>query len=318
MMIKPEAKPPLPHISVLYHEIINALQPQSPGFYVDGTVGAGGHAWGILNASSPDGKLLGLDLDPTALELARQRLSEFGERVTLVQTSYTTLKESLQTRGWKSVQGIILDLGVSSMQIDNPDRGFSFQADGPLDMRLNPFQPLTAADIVNNSSEERLADILWRYGEENQSRKIARMILHNRPLQTTTQLAEVVQRAIGRKHGHIHPATRTFQALRIAVNQELQSLEEVLPRAIEVLAPGGRLAIISFHSLEDRIVKQYFRSESRDCICPPEQPICTCGHKATIKEINRHPIVASEEEVLQNSRARSARLRVVEKLIILA
>ncbi len=309
--------PKNPHRSVLYHEIIQALHPQSSGRYVDSTVGAGGHAWGILTASKPDGRLLGLDLDPQALELARQRLAEFRDRFILVQASYTTLLELVQHLHWDSVQGIIIDLGVSSMQLDSPERGFSFQFEGPLDMRFDPTQPLTAADVVNQWSEHDLADLIWRYGEEQQSRKIARAIIQARPLHTTRELAELIARTSkGHPRGgvHIHPATRTFQALRIAVNEELQSLEAFLPQAVAALAPGGRLAVISFHSLEDRIVKQFFRRESRDCICPPEQPVCTCGHKATIVEINRHPIEARAEEIEANPRSRSARLRVAEKV----
>lgn len=309
-----------PHRSVLYHEIILALRPKSPGCYVDATVGAGGHAWGILDSSQPDGHLLGLDLDPTALRLARQRLEAFSTRVTLVQASYTTLLEQLHHLNWKEVDGIVIDLGVSSMQLDTAGRGFSFQAEGPLDMRFDPTQLLTAEDIVNEWAERDLADLIWRYGEEQQSRRIARAIVQARPLHTTTGLAEVIARASGGHKGgpgrsRIHPATRTFQALRIAVNGELQAIEAFLPQAIQALAPGGRLAVISFHSLEDRIVKQYFRRESRDCICPPEQPVCTCGHKAILKEVARHPIEASDEEKETNPRARSARLRIAEKLL---
>ena len=311
------SKNDLPHRSVLYHEIILALRPRNHGRYVDSTVGAGGHAWGILNASSPEGLLLGIDLDPGALALAGQRLAEFGKRFTLVQASYTTLLEQVQQLGWENVHGIVIDLGVSSMQLDTPERGFSFQAEGPLDMRFGPTQPLTAADVVNGWSERDLADLIWRYGDEQQSRKIARAIVQARPLSTTRQLAELVTRTVKShpKGPRIHPATRTFQALRIAVNEELQSLERFLPQAVAALAPEGRLAVISFHSLEDRIVKQFFRRESRDCICPPELPVCTCGHKATIVEINRHPMEASPEEVETNPRARSARLRIAEKLV---
>lgn len=302
-----------PHLPVLYQEIIHALSPQSLGRYVDATVGAGGHAWGILNASTPGGLLLGLDLDPQALEIASQRLSAFESRVTLRQASYTTLLNQLADLGWETVNGIVIDLGVSSMQIDRPERGFSFLADGPLDMRFSPDQPTSAADLVNHLPESELADLIFRYGEEKLSRRIARAILQARPLHTTAELAEVIVRAAGGRRGRIHPATRTFQALRIAVNQELQSIEDFLPQAVQALAPGGRLAVISFHSLEDRIVKQYFRRESRDCLCPPEQPICTCGHKASLTEVTRHPIEPSQEESDHNPRARSAKLRIVEK-----
>jgi 16S rRNA (cytosine1402-N4)-methyltransferase len=258
-----------------------------------------------------------MDVDPQALALADQRLSGFSERVTLVQASYGSLLEQLKKLGWDDVQGIVVDLGVSSMQLDTPERGFSFKADGPLDMRFNPAHPLTAEDIVNQWTEHDLADIIWRYGEEQQSRRIARAIVAARPLHSTSQLAEVINRAAGSRgkgRSHIHPATLTFQALRIAVNEELPAIEGFLPKAVEALAPGGRLAVIAFHSLEDRIVKQFFRRESRDCICPPEQPVCTCGHRASIIEINRRPIIAGESEQDENPRARSARLRIVEKV----
>jgi 16S rRNA (cytosine1402-N4)-methyltransferase len=302
-----------PHQPVLYNEIINALHPFSPGLYVDGTVGAGGHAWGILDACKPEGQLLGLDLDPQALEIAYQRLSVFNPRVTLVQASYTTLLEQMRHLGWQQVNGIVLDLGVSSIQLDRPERGFSFLNEGPLDMRFGPSLPESAEDLVNTLAEADLADLIWRYGEEPQSRRIARAILAARPLHTTTELADVVSGATGGRRGRLHPATRTFQALRIAVNQELQSVETVLPLAVEALAPGGRLAVITFHSLEDRIVKQFIRRESKDCICPPEQPECNCQHEASLIDITRHPIVAKEIEILENSRARSAHLRIAEK-----
>ena len=303
-----------PHISVLYNDIISALRPESPRRYVDATLGAGGHAWGILNASSPEGQLLGLDLDPEALKIASKRLSSFGDRVHLMHSSYTSLLLSMRTLGWDHVDGIVIDLGVSSMQIDTPERGFSFLKDGPLDMRFDPSQPTSAADLVNELSEADLADLLWKYGEERLSRRIARSIVTNRPFHTTHELASLIEKSVGKSSGKIHPATRSFQALRIAVNGELKFLEDFLPLAIEALAPGARLAVISFHSLEDRIVKQYYRRESSDCICPSGQPICTCGHKASIKEITRHPIEAGEEETKMNPRARSARLRVAEKL----
>jgi 16S rRNA (cytosine1402-N4)-methyltransferase len=302
-----------PHQPVLYHEIIHALQPNSPGFYVDGTVGAGGHARGILEACAPDGCLLGLDLDPQALALAREFLAPYGERVRLVQASYTSLHEVLRGEGWERVQGILLDLGLSSMQMDNPERGFSFQVDAPLDMRFDPSRGLTAADLVNSLPETELVDLLFRYGEEPRSRRIVQAIIQARPVTTTGKLAEIVARAYP-KRGRTHPATRTFQALRIAVNQELEALEQILPKAMDALSAGGRLAIISFHSLEDRIVKEYFRRESRDCICPPRQPVCTCGHKATLKEVVRKPITPAEAEIQVNPRARSAKLRIAEKL----
>jgi 16S rRNA (cytosine1402-N4)-methyltransferase len=305
---------PLPHQPVLYQEIIHALQAERSGFFVDGTVGAGGHAWGILKASAPDGLLLGLDVDPQALDIARTRLASFGDRVILVRASYTTLTSQLNELEWKQVNGILLDLGLSSMQLDTAERGFSFQADAELDMRFDPDNPVRAADLVNNLREVELAEILYKYGEERRSRQVARAIVRARPIHTTRQLAEIVAGATRGGRPGIHPATRTFQALRIAVNRELETLEEVLPQAVASLDAGGRLAVIAFHSLEDRIVKQFFRQESRDCICPPEQPVCTCGHTATLKEITRRPIRPTEEEVERNPRARSARLRVAERI----
>ena len=301
-----------PHLPVLYKTIITALQPKSPGCYIDGTLGAGGHAAGILTESAPDGQLLGFDIDPQALAIARETLAPFGERVQIVQASYTTMKEEAAKRGWDAVDGIVLDFGVSSMQLDTPERGFSFLSDGPLDMRFSPNAGMSAAEMVNTFSEEDLADIIFRYGEDRLARRIARSIVGNRPFESTKQLADLILKSVGRPE-RIHPATRTFQALRIAVNGELDSIERVLPIAVGLLKPGGRLAAISFHSLEDRIVKDYFRHESRDCICPPRQPICTCGHKAIITEVNRKPIEADEEEVQANSRARSAKLRVAQK-----
>lgn len=302
------------HQPVLYHEIIHALRPHDDGLYVDGTVGAGGHAWGILDASGPNGRLLGLDLDPQALNLARERLARFGERAILKQASYATLRGQLDSLGWGAVDGILLDLGLSSMQLDSLERGFSFRGDAPLDMRFDPQGDVTAADLVNKLPERELADLIYRYGEERKSRQVARAIVASRPLHTTRQLADLLVRVIGRGKSKIHPATRTFQALRIATNGELESIETMLPQAVAALAPGGRLAVIAFHSLEDRLVKTYFRRESRDCICPPKQPICTCAHRAAIKEIARRPIRPTEAETRSNPRSRSARLRVAEKL----
>ncbi len=280
---------------------------------MDGTLGAGGHAAGLLAASEPGGLLLGLDVDPQALELARRNLAPFGERACLKRASYTSLPDQLASLGWDCVDGILLDLGASSMQFDTAERGFSFLADGPLDMRFDPSNPLTAAEIVNTWPEDELADVLARYGEEHASHRIARAILQARPINGTLRLAVVIEKSLGR-HGAHHPATQTFQALRIAVNRELEALEKTLPMAMQALGTGGRLAVISFHSLEDRRVKEFFRLESRDCICPPRQPICTCGHKASLKEITRKPIRPTEEEIDRNSRARSAKLRIAEKL----
>lgn len=303
----------MPHQPVLYHEIILALQPKSGGRYVDGTVGAGGHARGILEASAPDGCLLGLDVDPQALALARETLAPYGERVRLARASYTSLPHQLAALGWEAVDGILLDLGLSSMQLDTPGRGFSFQQDAPLDMRFDPQAALTAADLVNSLPGDELADMLYRYGEEPAARRIAQAIIRARPLRTTLQLASVIEAVLPRT-GRIHPATRTFQALRIAVNAELDQVEAALPQAAAGLRSGARLAVISFHSLEDRLVKEYFRRESRDCLCPARQPVCTCGHHATLKEVNRKPITPGADEIAVNPRARSAKLRIAEKL----
>jgi 16S rRNA (cytosine1402-N4)-methyltransferase len=305
----------LPHDPVLYQEIILALKPHQAGCYVDCTLGAAGHAWGILEASSPNGLLLGMDVDPQALIIARERLAGFGKRAIILQSSYTRLSEQLQEIGWEGVDGVLLDLGASSMQFDTPERGFSFQSEAPLNMRFDPRNPVSAGDLVNHLTEQALADLIFRYGEERKSRQIARAIVKARPVKTTRQLADIIIRANpARSQGHhLHPATRTFQALRIAVNQELEAVVTVLPQAVSALKSGGRLAVISFHSLEDRIVKQYFRQEAKDCICPPRQPICTCGHRASILEIHRSPIRPQESEIQKNPRARSALLRVVEK-----
>jgi len=302
------------HRPVLYQEIIHALRPRQGGHYVDATLGAGGHAQGILSASQPDGCLLGLDVDPEALVLARQRLVTFGERAILVRASYTTLVVQLQVLGWQQVDGVLLDLGVSSMQLDSSERGFSFTYDAPLDMRFDPDNPESGVYLVNNLPEAELVDLISRYGEEHRARRVAHAIVQARPIATTRQLAEAVASVTSSGRPGMHPATRTFQALRIAVNRELEALEQVLPQAVSALAPGGRLAVISFHSLEDRIVKQFLRQESKDCLCPPKQPICTCGHKASVVEIVRTPIRPDEAEVRDNPRSRSARLRVAEKL----
>jgi 16S rRNA (cytosine1402-N4)-methyltransferase len=249
--------------------------------------------------------------------LAGERLSGFFDRVHLLHANFDRLHQLAQRHQIPSADGILLDLGVSSMQFDRPERGFSFQADGPLDMRMDTSAGESAADLVNRLPEEELADLIYRYGEERQSRRIARAIVQDRPFARTQDLAGLIARIVRPGKGgqwsraKIHPATRTFQALRIAVNDELGALERVLPQAVLQLAPGGRLAVISFHSLEDRIVKQYFQQEARDCICPPEQPVCTCRHKATISIITKKPIMPSLAEVDKNPRARSAKLRVV-------
>ena len=302
-----------PHQPVLYQEIIHALQPKNPGRYIDGTIGAGGHARGILEACAPEGCLLGFDLDLQALALARETLAPYGKRVILVQASYLSLLETMQHLGWDAVDGIVIDLGVSSMQLDTPERGFSFNHDAPLDMRFNRDAGLTAAQWINTAPEADLANLLFQYGEEPRARKIAKMIVQARPVTTTLQLAGIVKKAYP-GHSRVHPATRTFQAIRIAVNDELTVLEQALPRAIQALRPGGRLAVISFHSLEDRIVKDFFRRESKDWINPPYEKIYEVERKATLKEMTRKPITPGADEIEFNPRARSAKLRVAEKL----
>ncbi|MFH2040387.1 MAG: 16S rRNA (cytosine(1402)-N(4))-methyltransferase RsmH [Chloroflexota bacterium] len=301
------------HIPVLFEDIIPVLNPKRGGRYVDGTLGAGGHAEGILKASAPDGEVLGLDVDPQALDIARKNLSEFGARAILMQASYTTLTEQLAKLGWTNIDGMLLDLGASSMQFDTPGRGFSFQNAGELDMRFDPTNALTAEHLVNGLSESELADLIFRYGEEPRSRQIAKAIVAARPITNTLQLAEIIN-SINPTREKLHPATRTFMALRIAVNNELKAIENVLPQAIQALSVGGRMAVISFHSLEDRLVKNFFRQESKNCLCPPRQPICNCGHKASIRELNRRPLIPTYQEISSNPRARSAKLRVVEKI----
>ena len=301
------------HIPVLYQEALAGLQPRPGGRYIDCTVGGGGHARGILELSSPDGQLLGIDIDPLAIEIAAERLRDYTSRFTLVNANFANLMEIVERHDFHPVDGILFDLGISSFQLEQGERGFSFQREGPLDMRFDLEGEQTAADLVNCLPEEELAEILLRYGEERQARRIARAIVSHRPLTTTRELAEVVRRAVPRR-GKIHPATKTFQALRIAVNDELENLAKALPQAVEILAPGGRLVVISFHSLEDRIVKRFFRDEARGCICPPGIPVCICGHKPTLEIVTKRPIRPSAEEVKANPHSRSARLRVASRI----
>jgi len=301
------------HTPVLLQEVLEGLAVRPGGWYVDCTVGLGGHSRAILEASSPGGRLLGLDADPQTLGQARLRLSEFGSRARLVCGNFSELAQIAQENGVLQANGILMDLGLSSWQLADADRGFSFQQDGAVDMRFNPDKGDSAADLLNTLPESELAELIWKYGEEPESRRVARAIVAARPIHRTSELAEVVAGAI-RKRGKIHPATRTFQALRIAVNRELESLEEALPQAAQLLAPGARLAVISFHSLEDRIVKTFFRNESRDCICPPGLPGCVCNHRAIVWMVSKKPITPGPREIAANPRARSAKLRIVERL----
>ena len=303
----------LTHAPVLLHEAVDYLAVQPGGRYVDCTTGAAGHGRAILEAAAPGGLLLGLDADPVAIAVARENLASFGDSVRLVESNFRELRRVCRRQNFTPVHGILFDLGISSMQLAD-ERGFSFQVDAPLDMRFNPNQALTAADIINHYSEQDLADVIWRFGEDPASRRIARAVIRARPLRSTTELAALIARAAGGPRRRIHPATRTFQALRIAVNDELGALRDALSQSIEVLGRGGRLVVISFHSLEDRIVKQFFQQESRDCICPPEQPTCTCGHRATLRLVTRRSVTPSPGEIAVNPRSRSARLRAAERL----
>ncbi len=282
------------HTPVLIEEVVALLQPRGGALYVDATVGGGGHAEAILRAAAPDGRLIGLDWDEEALAASRERLKEWGARVRLVRANFAELDEALMNEGVTTVDGIVFDLGVSSRQFDEPSRGFSFLREGPLDMRMDRSTGRTAAEVVNTASEKELADIFFRFGEERRARAIARRIVAARPIETTTQLANL----IGRRRGGIHPATRVFQALRIYVNNELENLKRGLAAATRVLKPGGRIAVISFHSLEDRIVKRHFR----------ETP--------SLRVITRKPVRPTEQEIERNPRARSAKLRVAEKMEI--
>jgi len=301
------------HVPVLLKETLQALTIRPGGSYIDGTCGGGGHSAGILAASAPEGRLLALDADPAALAQAREQLESFGARATLVHSSFADVKRVARECHFNAVDGIVLDLGLSSDQLADEARGFSFNSIG-LDMRFDPTRGQPASSLVNELEADELADILYRYGEERASRRIARAIAAARPIESAQQLADVIAKASGGRRGKLHPATRTFQALRISVNDELGALAAALPQCVELLKPGGRLAVITFHSLEDRIAKNFFRTESRDCICPPEQPVCTCGHRASLKTLTHKPVEPSPVEVAENPRARSAQLRVAERL----
>jgi 16S rRNA (cytosine1402-N4)-methyltransferase len=301
------------HTPVLLSETLRALAVQPGGRYIDCTVNGGGHAAAILDHSSPGGQLLGIDADPSAIEIAGERLQGYKDSVLLVNDNFANLHSICIKYDFFPVHGILLDLGLSSYQLKGSGRGFSFQYDAPLDMRFSPDQKVTAADIVNTTSEARLAYLLKTYGEETRSHRIASEIVKARPVTTTRQLAGIIERAIGRR-GKIHPATQTFQALRIAVNHELEHLETALRQAIDLLGYNGRLVVISYHSLEDRIVKQFLQKESRACICPPDVPVCVCGHVPRVKLVNKKAITPSAAEVDVNPRSRSAKLRAAEHI----
>ncbi|MFC2020667.1 16S rRNA (cytosine(1402)-N(4))-methyltransferase RsmH [Chloroflexota bacterium] len=303
------------HTPVLVEEVIKALAVQPGGRYIDCTVNGGGHAAAILEHSSPGGQLLGIDADPIAIKASRQRLQAHKDSILLLNENFVNLEAICYKYDFLPVNGILFDLGLSSLQLNEEGRGFSFQHRAPLDMRLNPDQELTAAYIVNNYPEAELGQLIKRYGEESYSRQIARHIVQERPIKTTLELAQTIEWAVGKKKSRIHPATKTFQALRIAVNHELEHLESALKQAVNLLGFEGRLVVISYHSLEDRIVKQYMQQESKDCICPPNIPTCVCEHTAGLRLINKRIISPSQPEVQINPRSRSAKLRAAARVI---
>ncbi|UCC90153.1 MAG: 16S rRNA (cytosine(1402)-N(4))-methyltransferase RsmH [Dehalococcoidia bacterium] len=302
------------HIPVLVKEAIEALGVQPGGRYIDCTLGGGGHAAAILEHSSPGGQLLGIDADPEAIKIAEAKLQAYRDSILLINENFVNLQAICIKYDFYPVHGILFDLGLSSIQLNGNSRGFSFQHNAPLDMRLSPSQEITAADIVNTSSEAELAHIIETYGEEAYSHQIARRIVQERPVETTLQLVRAIKRAVGGRKGRIHPATKTFQALRIAVNHELDHLEAALKQAINLLGFEGRLVVISYNSLEDRIVKQLMQRESKDCICPPGTPTCICGHTACLRLIHKRVITPSPTEVQLNPRSRSAKLRAAERI----
>lgn len=318
------------HIPVLRNEILIFLQPNSNGLYVDGTIGLGGHSICILKKLHPSGRLIGIDMDAEALEVAKNRLHSFKDRLRLIHGNFAELQRLLNTCGISKVDGVLLDLGVSSLQLDTPERGFSFQNIGPLDMRMDMRMSTSASQIVNQSTSEKLIQIFKEYGEERYAKQIAQQIVDvrkNTTISTTTQLAEIVERVYSYKvkyakdsikkqsrDNRIHPATRVFQALRIEVNSELKNLSQGLDAAISVLKSGGHLCVISFHSLEDRIVKQHFRQWAKTCICPPKTPVCICKHEKLLDVVTRKPVIPSQDEIDANPRARSAKLRVATRV----
>lgn len=302
------------HTPVMLNEVLEALQVTPGGIYVDCTAGTGGHASAILERCLPGGRLLGLDADPEAMEIARERLRGFGDSATLVRQNFRKIAEVCLENGFSGVNGILMDLGLSRLQIEHDYRGFSFMKDATLDMRIDPDQEITADKILNSYPEQEIADILYRYGEERRSREIAHRIVTMRPIKSTLELAGIAAAVYGGRKGRINPATRTFMALRIAVNDELDNLKLALYGCVPVLFSGGRLVMISYHSLEDRIVKHFAREQSTNCICPPGIAYCNCGHRAKLKIISRKVIKPSADEVRLNPKSRSAHMRVMEKI----
>jgi 16S rRNA (cytosine1402-N4)-methyltransferase len=308
------------HVPVLVDEVLTYLAPRPGALVVDATVGDGGHADAILRRIAPAGRLVGLDRDAEAIARAEEHLRPFGQNVTLVQANFSDLDETLNALGIGAVDGVLLDVGVSTRQLTEAERGFSFERVGPLDMRMDRGDAAgrTAADLANTLPERDLANLIYRFGEERASRRIARQIVARRPLRTTRDLARAVEAAVGAGRGRLHPATRTFQALRIATNREIESLERALPQAIRRLRPGGRLCVIAFHSIEDRAVKTALARFARGCTCPADLPECRCGGERLVRILTKKPVTPSAAEVARNPRARSARLRAAERLIDVA
>lgn len=309
------------HIPVMLEEVMHWIAPKPGGFYLDATLGLAGHAARLMDMTGGQARLLGLDRDEQALAKAGATLARFGENVQLAHTSFQHFPQALKEAGWDKLDGVIADLGVSSLQLDSPERGFSFLHDGPLDMRMDPGSGgVPASGIVALASFERLRQMLWDYGEEPMAGRIARAIVAAReakPIESTLELARIVAAAYPAKRraqSRNHPATKTFQALRLEVNQELREIEVFLERIVDYLRPGARIAVISFHSLEDRIVKRAFRQDSTACLCPREYPVCQCGHRKKLRLPFRKPLLPSEEEMRANSRSRSAKLRVAERI----
>ena len=306
------------HVTVLLKETVDALEIKPDGIYVDGTLGGGGHSERICKSLGEEGMLIGIDQDDFALDYAGKRLAPYGCQKRLVKNNFVNLDEVLETLGIEAIDGIIYDLGVSSFQFDDERRGFSYHHDGPLDMRMNQNATLSAYEVVNTYSPERLKKILQIYGEERHASRIVNQIVkqrENKPIETTLELAELIKAAYPAKERfkEKHPARKSFQAIRLEVNHELDILEKAFDAGIRALKPGGRMGVITFHSLEDRITKNYFKEQANPCTCPPDFPQCVCGKKSRIKLITRKPIVPSDEEVEDNRRSRSAKLRVVEK-----
>lgn len=306
------------HVSVLLNECIEGLKIKKDGIYVDGTLGGGGHSLEIVKRLGEGGRLIGIDQDTDALKAAGERLKDYSDKVTYVHSNFENVRQVLNDLGIEKADGFLIDIGVSSFQLDEAERGFSYMQDAPLDMRMNSENELSAYDVVNNYSEEALNNVIFGYGEERWAKRIAQFIVAERekkPIETTFELVDVIKKAIpkgARKDGP-HPAKRTFQAIRIEVNRELEILEKTIDDMTDLLNPGGRLCVITFHSLEDRIVKNAFRKQENPCTCPPEFPVCVCGKKPKAKIITRKPILPSEEELEVNHRSRSAKLRILER-----